>query len=159
MELELINFPFNISYIQLNDRYQSVVGVEFTYTGEEPIIHRDEWDYILLKIFDKNKSNPNFAVSFDEPTHNCPIFDDYLHFKEYRIDVYSEYDNNLGFQVYKVKILQQILNKELGSSAICMETPIKFHSNGFDTLWPNYVVKYIFKLTQTLRDTLCPHAN
>lgn len=157
MFAEGTNDPFEIKFVKLCDRFKTIVGFEFIYTGIEPDLDEIKIDQLLLTIYQKNlKENPDFTKIKD----SCPHFDEYLH-KEYRIEIVQEYNNMDNFNVYKIKVLEYVVPyKSINLfTERFMGIPIDYESNQFRKPkieeWPAYLVQYVITLAYNLDSIVC----
>lgn len=142
---EIISEPFEIQFVKLSDRFNTVVGFEFTYTGIEPELDESKIDQALLMMHQINlRNNPNLVKIQD----NCPLLLEYLH-NDYRIEVVQEYNNLENIHVYRIKVLQYALTYKTDNTfnERFMGIPVDFETNQYRKPkleeWPLYLVAYV----------------
>lgn len=152
--------------VHIKDRFNTAVGFEFNYSGHESDFDLTKLDHILLKIFDMNRDNYMGQNYHDFYFSECPDADQYLHNMLFKIDIYEfdknykdEYDNN--FILYKIRVIQRFfLDQDECRSYTHMWSgiPIKFlQENSKETIYPNYLKYYVYRLSKSLSSLQCPH--
>ena len=149
--------PFDIHLLCIIDRFNTVIGFEFFYTGIEADLCYDDIEKIVMKIHDENAFNHRNC-----PEH-YPALDCFMHKKKYRIEVSQEENLHDGFINYRFRVLELHVKKDQsnlnGDSNVwykCESTYTleKFNSchNCYNSYYPKHVFVYAEKLSQAMNN-------
>jgi hypothetical protein len=154
----IISDPFPIEFIRLDDRFKTLVGFEFNYTGIEPDLDELNLDHIFLIMHQINLKNSEMRTIM---RNNCPHIGDYLD-NNYRLEVSKDFDENMLHTFYKIKVVEYVDMTINCSSKYTMKVfgiTIDFGSSQFRQPkvyeWPNHLIRYLTSLAQKLDVIIC----
>ena len=157
-EFTEINDPFPIEFIKLDDRFKTLVGFEFEYTGIEPDLDEIKLDHILLIMHEINSKKKDSRTIMRQ---NCPHIGDYLD-NNYRIEVIKDFDKENNHSIYKIKVVEyidMIINCSNRYSLTVFGITIDFNTHQFKQPkiyeWPNHLMRYLITLAQKLDVIIC----
>jgi hypothetical protein len=132
------NLPLAINLVRLNDKFKSVVGFEFKYTGVEENLEYNVLEAYLMRIHDSKECH--FKT-------RCPIYHAHLHYA-FLLEVIAQKEE--GQDCWWLIRVTIDAAKELRREKY-WEKDIELKLIG-DTYWPGYLVNYVSDIFTQLED-------
>ena len=134
--------PFKIDWIRLNDRFKTIIGFEFLFTGIEPRLYVEKLDRLFMLIESENTNSHSTCME-------TPLLDCYLQ-KNWGVDVTTTEVEGADFVFYKFRVTEVYNNgKYFGCSSVFRYGEDEegcSYKYSFRKDHPDYVVKYLFDL-------------